>query len=312
MTLDEIGWMNKLFETRNMTKAAEQLFVSQPALSQCLRRIEQQLGFTLFSRSNKGLVPTERGLLFAQTVRTITDAYQEFLVKAELSIKSQLGEIVIGMPPFLSACCSAEVVEQLQDALPEVRFSVHEGSLDVLLVALRENEIQLAVTTGPLELEDVRIHSFGRGRLVIFLRKGSPVAAYVQEKDGKRYLDPALLQDEPLATTKPGQATRRLAEKLIGEAGLPPEHVRQESRHIETLYRYARKGIATAIAPLMSDSEEKDETDRLICYIPEHYRWSFTCGCIVVRPELDRLIPRPVFDILEKNVLSSSTYLKQV
>ena len=310
MTLDEIRWMSRLFDTRNMTKTAESLFISQPALSQALKRVEEELGFSLFTRSNKGLSPTEKGLLFADAARSIADTYRDFQVKAALIDRTALPEIVIGMPPFLSACCSAEVIGQLCDSCPDIRFSVHEGSWDVLLASLRANEIQLAVTTGPLELAGVTIHTFGKGRLVVFLRKGSPLRGSVREVDGERILDPRLLAGEPLAMTKPGQATRRLAESLMREAGVAPD-IRQESRHIETLYRYAEKGIATAVAPLMGDSNERDRENRLICRVSESYRWSHLCGCIAVLPETDRLIPPQVFKIIQKNVIQCSSYLLQ-
>ena len=311
MTLDEIRWMTRLFEMRNMTKTAESLFISQPALSQCVKRIEEELGFPLFTRSNKGLMPTEKGLLFAEAACTITDIYRDFQVKADLAARTSLTDIVIGMPPFLSACCSADVIEQISEACPGIRFSVHEGSWDTLLSALRSNEIQIAVTSGPLELSGVRIHNFGNGSLVIFLRKGSGIADRVFTQNGVRYLDPRYLAHEPIAMTKPGQATRRLAENLMREAGISPD-IQQESRHIETLYRYAQKGIATAVAPLMGNAHERDRVDQLICRVPESYRWRHVCGCLVTLPETDRLIPSIVFQIIKNNVIGNSQYLLPV
>ena len=84
MTIDEIRWMLELFETGKMSKAAENLYISQPALSQCVQRIEQQLGFRLFERSNKGLNPTPTGQLFYEAAVDITATYQHFLTRAEL------------------------------------------------------------------------------------------------------------------------------------------------------------------------------------------------------------------------------------
>ena len=117
-----------------------------------------------------------------------------------------------------------------------------------------------------------------------------------------------LLQGEPLALTKPGQATRRLAEDLLREAETPASPV-QESLHIETLYRYAQKGIATAIVPLTTDMEDQDRENGLICRIPKSYRAAAICGCIAVLPELDRLIPREVYSVIREKVLNTS-YLR--
>ena len=83
MTIDEIRWMLELFETRKMSKAAENQYISQPALSQCVQRIEQQLGFRLFERSNKGLNPTSKGQLFYEAAVDITATYQHFLTRAD-------------------------------------------------------------------------------------------------------------------------------------------------------------------------------------------------------------------------------------
>ena len=131
--------MSRLFETRNMTKTAEALFISQPALSQALKRVEEELGFPLFTRSNKGLTPTEKGLLFSEAARTIADTYRDFQVKADLAGRIELREIIIGMPPFLSACCSANVLDQLTAALPDMRFSVFEGAWNLLQEELRRS-----------------------------------------------------------------------------------------------------------------------------------------------------------------------------
>lgn len=308
MTIEELRWMTRLFETRNMSKAAETLFVSQPALSQCVRRIEAQLGFKLFTRSNKGLEPTEKDLLFAEAAQSITATYRDFLTKAELADRAGLEELTIGLPPYLSSCCSAEMIGELAALFPDTRFSVMEGSWEVLLDALRANEIQLVYTSGPLELPGVKVHTFGRGELVILLRRGSPLSAQIQEENGVGFLDPRLLQGEPLALTKPGQATRRLAEGLLREAEIPVNTV-QESRHIETLYRYAQKGIATAIVPLMADMEDRDRENGLICRIPKSYRAAAICGCIAVLPELDRLIPREVYSVIRDNVRNNTSYL---
>ena len=110
MTLDEIRWMTELFRTQNMSKAAETLFVSQPALSQCVKRIEAQLGFPLFERSNKGLVPTEKGLLFSRAAQDITGCYQQFCARwscwtTPSCARSSLAWLPFSAPAALPTSC---------------------------------------------------------------------------------------------------------------------------------------------------------------------------------------------------------------
>lgn len=115
MTLVEIRWICELFEKKNMSKAAGVLYVSQPALSQCLQRVERRLGFPLFHRSNKGLVPTEKGILFHQAAASILDTYDRFLAQAELLDLKKSNHITIGMAPYISSCCSVEIIQKAGD-----------------------------------------------------------------------------------------------------------------------------------------------------------------------------------------------------
>jgi DNA-binding transcriptional LysR family regulator len=71
--------MNTLFfkyaieieRTRSITKAAENLFMAQPNLSKAVRELENELGFTVFERNSRGVVPTEKGLAFLASARKI-------------------------------------------------------------------------------------------------------------------------------------------------------------------------------------------------------------------------------------------------
>ena len=141
MTIDELQWMTELFRVGKMSKAAENLFITQPALSQCVQRIEQQLGFKLFERSNKGLKPTPKGQLFYETARQITNAYQQFLYQAELLDQQQIREITIGAATYLSYCCSVDMLSALKKAFPNISFQIYEASTHDLLEALHENRI---------------------------------------------------------------------------------------------------------------------------------------------------------------------------
>lgn len=311
MTVEEIRWMTILFQTGQISKTAEMLFISQPALSQCVKRIEAQLGFSLFERSNKGLVPTERGQLFYKTAIEITDSYQKFLTQTSLLDQSELHELTIGMGAYLSNCCSADIVQRLQKAYPHIRFSVYEGSFEDMLRALRDNIVQIVVTTGQFSKDGLVSYPFGRIPNVIFLRKGSPAAQYAYTENGRRYLDPKYLEDEPLALTKKDQASRQMAENLIAEAGFKPR-IEHESRHLATVYRYASQGIASAIIPLTKIEEKRDQDFHLIHWIPETYQWASYRSTIIVQPEIDRIIPKQIYKIIWTAAQESEMYTKQI
>ncbi len=304
MTLDELQWMTELFRTKNMSKAVEKLYISQPALSQCLQRVERQLGFKLFTRSNKGLTPTEKGELFYRAALQITETYQEFLTQVSLLDQTTLTSIRIGLPPYISMLCSADLLRSLQDAYPETEFSVCEAQAGEMKEMIRSGQLQIMTITEPTVVEKTVAYPYGNVDSAIFLRKGSPAAQHAYTQNGLPYLDPVYLAEEPITMTYTGQSSRELAEAIFRECGIQPRLI-QETRHMSTLYNYAREGITSAIGLCSPSIRELDRETHLIYQIPETYRLSRPQTVLHIRSEIDKRIPRPMLQII-KDVLRAA------
>lgn len=299
MTIDELRWMTELFRVGKMSRAAENLYITQPALSQCVQRIEQQLGFRLFERSNKGLKPTKKGLLFCEAAQHITNTYQQFLAQAELLDQQELREITIGMAPHLSYCCSVGILSTLQKRYPEIRCQVFEASTANLLESLRENRVQMIVIHEAACAKDLVSHPFGSFPCGVFLRRGSTLGEHAYEENGKRYLDPVWLADEALILARKGQATRIITEQVLKEAGVEPKIV-AESGHITTRYRYASEGIASSIGPISGEASalDREQNESVIYRVPPHYKHAYSRFTICALPDVNRLIPGDMFSII--------------
>ena len=215
MTIDEIQWMTELFKVGKMSKAAENLFVTQPALSQCVQRIEQQLGFKLFERSNKGLKPTPKGQLFYETAQQISNSYQQFLYQAALIDQQQIREITIGAATFLSYCCGVDILSELKKRFPNISFQIYEASTHDLLEALHANRVQLVITLEAVRKAPLTNHPFGALPCGIFLRDGSDIRKFAYQKDDKWFLDPVHLSKEPLVVARKGQGTRIVTDQIL-------------------------------------------------------------------------------------------------
>jgi DNA-binding transcriptional LysR family regulator len=78
MTLTQVRYALEVNRCHQFSKAAENLFVSQPALSLQIRKLEQELGYPLFVRSSAGVLPTPEGEKFLKEARKAADAWDEF------------------------------------------------------------------------------------------------------------------------------------------------------------------------------------------------------------------------------------------
>ncbi len=75
MTIKQMEYIVELSRTRNFNRAADNLFISQPALTYQIKRAEEELGFLIFQRSGKGAMPTEAGIHFVQTISRLLEDY---------------------------------------------------------------------------------------------------------------------------------------------------------------------------------------------------------------------------------------------
>ncbi len=77
--MDQKDWhlIDELYKNKNITKTAEKLFVSQPSLSYRLKRIEQELGVSLFFKTKKGIGFTSEGDYLAKRARDMIDSYHK-------------------------------------------------------------------------------------------------------------------------------------------------------------------------------------------------------------------------------------------
>ena len=109
---------------KHMTKASEELLISQPAISQSIKKLEDQLGGTLFLRSNKGMELTSEGKMFYEYVKgaleLINNAENEFTSFKDLS----KGEIKIGASTTLTKIVLMNTITSFHKKYPSVEINI--------------------------------------------------------------------------------------------------------------------------------------------------------------------------------------------
>lgn len=111
-------------KNKHMTKASEELHISQPAISQSIKKLEEQLGGTLFLRSNKGMQLTEEGKMFFEYVKgaleLINNAENEFTSFKDLS----KGEIKIGCSTTLTKLVLIDSIKEFHTQYPNININI--------------------------------------------------------------------------------------------------------------------------------------------------------------------------------------------
>jgi LysR family transcriptional regulator, nitrogen assimilation regulatory protein len=144
INLRQLRYFVRVIEVGNITRAAEQLNVAQPALGLQIRQLEQELGVDLLVRHSRGVLPTEAGRLLFDRANGILHLVQE----TEQEVKS-LGtverEVVsLGLTPSIMLQLGPDLLLDARESMPGVFLSLSEELSFVLVDALERGEIDLA------------------------------------------------------------------------------------------------------------------------------------------------------------------------
>ena len=128
-----------------MTKASEELHISQPAISQSIKKLEEQLGGILFLRSNKGMQLTEEGKMFYEYVKgaltLINNAENEFTSFKNLS----KGEIKIGCSTTLTKLILIDVLKKFHKEYPNININITNDLTSNLIKNLKIGKLDFVI-----------------------------------------------------------------------------------------------------------------------------------------------------------------------
>jgi len=130
---------------KHMTRASEELHISQPAISQSIKKLEDELGGTLFLRSNKGMELTEEGKMFYDYVKValelINNAENEFTSYKDLS----KGEIKIGCSTTLTKLVLLESIKKFHQDYPNINIEIKNDLTSNLIQDLKVGKLDFVI-----------------------------------------------------------------------------------------------------------------------------------------------------------------------
>lgn len=221
MDVKYLTYILTIAEKKNMTKAAEELYVSQSSLSQYLSRLERELGTPLFFRTKGELTLTPAGELYTEAARKVVtiqkDLYQN------IAGLDRRGRITVGVTSNFGLDMLSEIIPRFKDIYPEVSIEISEMGYPALKGLLLEEGIDLgiaaAVTASPFEGQSDLL----REEEVLFaVPKSHP---YARENPSDT-LTPeelaAAFSGENFLLSKKASSLRALADRLFDSCGFTP------------------------------------------------------------------------------------------
>ena len=221
----------------NFSRAAEALLLSQPAVTQQIKALEEELGVPLFDRGGGRIQLTPAGealLPYAEKLRALSAE----AVSAVGSVGGEhAGELTLGASRTIAQYLLPKLIAGFLKENPKVQVTACSGNTDAMLEALLARRIQLALIEGPEQRKDLRIEPFMEDQMVLVVPAGHEWAG--------REVTPAMLAGEPLLVREFGSGSRRVVEQAIAAVGLKSKdlHIRMEIDATEGLLSAVEAGL---------------------------------------------------------------------
>ncbi len=209
--------MQVLLEERNVTRAAERLFVTQPAMSKTLLRLRKVFDDPLFTRSGRGLVATPRALDIQAQLPEILNNVSQVLEKREFDPATCTSAIHIVAPEFMAVQTIPELSSTLQDQAPGLALAV--SNIDESYAQLLESgEIDFAFEIKKTLPKDFVTTALGDFRPAVWMRKGHPLSGH--DPTLEEMLEYPFIQYFLLIADKVSPSTESRFDRVLNEMGL--------------------------------------------------------------------------------------------
>jgi DNA-binding transcriptional LysR family regulator len=245
----------------NFSRAAKELYLSQPAVSMQIKQLEGHIGLPLFEQMGKKIFLTEAGRELFQYARSITQQLAEMeevfdrmkgLAQGKLTI-SVVNTANYFTPQLLAKFCQLH---------PSINVILQVANRDAVLKQLADNSTDLAILGQPPDGMDIAAESFLDNPLVVIAAPSHPLA-------NLKHIKFARLAEETFLSREQGSGTRSAMERVFAQHKIQP-HISMEMETNEAIKQAVQAGMGLGILSQHSIELEL-ETKRLVMLNVEHF-----------------------------------------
>jgi LysR family transcriptional regulator, benzoate and cis,cis-muconate-responsive activator of ben and cat genes len=237
MNLRALQCFVMLAEELNFSRAAERLYIAQPALSQQIRALEERLGTQLVDRRSRPLRLTEAGSYFSTEAREILSSYEQATLGARAIGAGTHGWLSIGFTRSAMYSVLPPALKAFHAAYPKVELKLFEMLTEEQGNALRDARIHIGIGRQAVEQPGCTTRPLLDERVMVVLAPDHPLAS-------RKTLSMAELAASPLIAypRHPAAQFARHIASLYRDAGLTP-HIAHEAYEIQTAIALVAAGL---------------------------------------------------------------------
>lgn len=218
MEWDQINYFQTVAKAQHITRAAEQLSISQPALSRSIAKLEDELGVQLFDRKGRNIYLNRYGKIFLNHVE---QAIQQIEIgKQEIwdEIHPDNGTVSLSFLPSLGMSVIPKILSHYQIEHPNVKFQLNQASNRQIVEQLKSRKVDLALITLFHDDKEVICEPLLTEELFLIVSIDHPLAV-------NNEIDLNIIKDQPFISFKDVNELQTIINQLCQKAGFSPKVV---------------------------------------------------------------------------------------
>jgi DNA-binding transcriptional LysR family regulator len=237
----QLKYFESIVRNRKISKAAEELYVSQPSISAQLKALEKELDCKLIERTVREISLTEPGKVLYKHAIKILKQYKEAQQEIEDWKNMYSGCIYIGVLPTIVTSWLPEILSCFNEKFPDVIIHVKEMSSQEIQDSLRNFDIQLGITNSPINKEEITCERLIEEELLL-------VAPTDYKFNNEEAINLSDLKELPFILYEKGFYLREIILNATKQAGFEPI-VSYENGRIETIRSFVSAGLGVSLIP---------------------------------------------------------------
>ena len=248
MDLHQLRGFYEIARTRSFTRAADKLFLSQPAISLQVKALEGELGEPLFDRKRREIRLTEAGEVLFKYVQQVFDGLEDARNEIAALHNEVRGRLVVGTSDTNCTYILPDVLEEFRRCYPGVDLDIRNRISPEIVNLVAADGVDIGLVTLPVRHRDVQEHALLQRQDVLICRPDHCLG-------GRKRIRLADITSFPLLVLERGSTSRQLLDvALLKENVSPP--IAMELGGIEVLKRFVEIGLGLAIVPQVAIAQE--------------------------------------------------------
>lgn len=244
MEWQQLEYFRAVAKKEHFTKAAEQLAISQPALSRSITKLEEELGVALFDRTGRSVQLNSNGKLFLKRVDRALQEIQDGIEEIRQFNDPYAGTVSLAFLLTFGLHILPDLISKFNRMYPKVEFLLYQNPTTVILRQLLHSEVDLCIIGSLGNQRGVSWHRLIEEELFIYV----PTDHRLADREAVRLEEVA---GEPFISFKKGYGMRTLTDEFCRQAGFAPL-IKFEGDDVATATGLVSAGLGITLIPAFS------------------------------------------------------------